>query len=1313
MLDRTINIMKNSGLILIYYYLTMETAIAFSELLELCQAQCIDRNLVVPLARGSVDWDISLLAMNMTQLSNACYIGCRDLESSSSCEERCSSVTPASSCIQGCRAVTDIFLHHIQGLLNHVRVSIESESIIGINLVWSVDSAYSSLISDLSASGVQWAVQSRPANTFTPWNITLFDEDKAFKIETLKAMTTLPLIFASKIELRLGIFWRSYIVVSPVYQLPLNDTGVAVPLPPTVVSQLQVSENSFAVCWKSALQRLYRVTLYSVDEKEMSTAMVESSCYLFQNMSRDNCCRIKIDYANSDINSASISLRINLINREKQLESRVQLVFTNGTSLMRLYDIDDYAVFNKPEIIPFEIALGRSITAICSVSAERMVVALDDGSIYWLAIGDEVASGLLRQPDGIAIVHMDVDHMQGSVYAVLHKKGILRCRLSDCQNWTILTTNTVNYIEYISIDSWNGHIYCIMNDGEVFSMPLFPVHAPHNLSFSSIERIPILANAIETEPEKSRILLLLQNGSILEFNIIDHSVTEVRPNVQISDLYHNIKKAHFFGKRMFWISTSCGDAHSWDTCLYSEKYDTEYSELDRNRYFNTGRVVDFVLSYNRPKPLTISPPSRVGLMTTTDTARVTWDVPALLPFQAQGAWRDLHYECRITGDEGNDSVTTEFTQLNETSLVIPISPGLLYHASVRACIDTICSSYATAINSAFASFMDNLFVTFNRTNNRTTYFGMLGNMLSNYTLPGPIPKHEALPFAYDFTVKSLYVVNSNENAIMRISEDGSSRHFLDTLMVKYVTVMSRYALLIIASHYLIVTYRLTSSFDHEIFSCESFAKCGEVSGLASDDETGDVFYLIRYWNGTTSLYAVNQDVRIPYFISSSQNFPALRQLVVIKEKLVFVTEAGEMGACDKKLGSLNINLALNNVALLPLPITESMRPINFTCELATDDVTFRKTLIWSLEPMFNKGTILFKITIYKNQWGGERFVDYSLSQNYTISESLLRQWPSRQKYDAEVEAITAWDVVSTNSSGLVAPTKPPSPPRNLTIYATQQKTVDGPRALMDLFWDEPLEWNGEALSYVIKCTVDGVDEPAAELPTSTRFYFFSVKSGSVSCAVAARNEPTLETFSEPVTIDSSELRPLVRLFAIDSNNNVRSVPNWLPTSSTQIAARTKRQTSSSPTITEQSIAYIGHELYSIRKDFDSAQPFLLLLDSNNVENILHKILIGGEIRKVDAVTSDWVANRLLFVSSARVLQLSLDAIQSFSVITPRRIMNLSSGAGEAKQLLFDPFSNTAFLLTKNGSLFALDLNLGTEENMALRHASFSLHIESY
>ncbi|EJD76761.1 TK protein kinase [Loa loa] len=1233
--------------------ISITAATIFSDSLELCQSHCIDRNLVVPLARGAVDWDTSVLEISLTERINACHSGCQDLESTNStCLERCAKLVPINSCTQGCRAVADIFLHHLQGLLSHVQVAIESDSTMGVNTVWSLSSDYGSVISDILVDDIQWAVQSRPANTSASWDTTLFE--KAFKIETLKAAITVPLVFAEEIELRLCISWRTYTIVSPTYLLPVNDTDNAKPSPPTVISHLQISANSFAVCWKSALKRLYKISLYSLDEREISTALVENTCYLFQGIPTDDCCRVEIGYANID--TASLSLRIDIINTEGKPESAAQLIFTNGTSVMKLYDIDDYAVLSDPKLIPFELKPSRSITALCSVSAERLLIALDDGSIYWLTTGDEVLSGLLRSPDGTAIVHMDVDHIQGAVYAVLFKKGILR------------------------------YIYCILNGGEVFAIPLFPLDAPHILPFSATQKMPTLAFAIEAEPQNSRLISLTRTGSILAINIINQSVADLRLNIEVNDLYNSIKKAHLFGERLFWTSTSCGDTHFWDSCLYGEEYDAEKKKIHLNRYLYPGRVVDFVFLRDSPMPITIPVPRKIGLITNDSTARITWESPVLLPFQAQGAWRNLLYECRIIGNDENGSTMVEFTRLSETSLLIPVSPGLQYHASVRACINTICSSYANAINNAFAPLTEPLFIAFCQTiNNNISYYDMLGDPIENYTLPGPVPVDGATIFAYDKLVKSLYVAKTEKNTIIRIRNDGSHQHFLDSVTVKFMTVMSHNALVVVASDYLIVSYRLTSTFDQEIYSCGSFGGCGEVAGLAGDDETGDIFYLIRFSNKTTSLYGLNQDVRTSYFIASSQDFPVLRQLIVVKEKLIFITEMGEVGVCDKKL-VFNLN---------------SIKPVNFIRALTTDDNTARNTLTWDTEPKFLTGKIIFKITLYKEHWGRERFVDYSLSHSYTISDTLLHQWSSKQKYDAEVEALTAWDLISINQTGLIAPTKPPTPPTNLTIYATQQKTVDGARALMDLFWEEPTEWNGEALGYLINCTVDGYSESIAEVPATTRFYSFSVKSGSVSCAVAAHNEPKLETFSEVVTIDSSELRPLVRLFAIDSNNNVFSILNWSPSSS-QVSARIKRQTSSLLAITEQSIAYIGNDLYSIRKDFDSVQPFLLRLDPNNVENILHKVSIGGEIGKVDAMTSDWVANRLLFVSTARVMQLPLDAIQSLSVITPLRIMNLSSGAGDAKQLLFDPFSNTGFLLTKNGSLFALDLNMGMEENMAHR-----------
>ncbi|KAK6010179.1 hypothetical protein OSTOST_24807, partial [Ostertagia ostertagi] len=83
------------------------------------------------------------------------------------------------------------------------------------------------------------------------------------------------------------------------------------------------------------------------------------------------------------------------------------------------------------------------------------------------------------------------------------------------------------------------------------------------------------------------------------------------------------------------------------------------------------------------------------------------------------------------------------------------------------------------------------------------------------------------------------------------------------------------------------------------------------------------------------------------------------------------------------------------------------------------------------------------------------------------------------------------------------------------------------------------------------------------------------------------------------------------------------------------------------------------------------------------------------------MTSDWVGHRLLLVSGQALYQLPLDAFLTTSLLTPRKLIELSTGATDAKQLTFDPFKNTAYLLTRNGSLFLLNLARSHEKNLAL------------
>lgn len=61
-------------------------------------------------------------------------------------------------------------------------VTVEDDTSAAVNTVWSLDNDDASIINDISAGDIQWAVQSRPADA-TTWSIKLFeDKVRIFRI---------------------------------------------------------------------------------------------------------------------------------------------------------------------------------------------------------------------------------------------------------------------------------------------------------------------------------------------------------------------------------------------------------------------------------------------------------------------------------------------------------------------------------------------------------------------------------------------------------------------------------------------------------------------------------------------------------------------------------------------------------------------------------------------------------------------------------------------------------------------------------------------------------------------------------------------------------------------------------------------------------------------------------------------------------------------------------------------------------------------------------------------------------------------------
>jgi hypothetical protein len=186
-------------------------------------------------------------------------------------------------------------------------------------------------------------------------------------------------------------------------------------------------------------------------------------------------------------------------------------------------------------------------------------------------------------------------------------------------------------------------------------------------------------------------------------------------------------------------------------------------------------------------------------------------------------------------------------------------------------------------------------------------------------------------------------------------------------------------------------------------------------------------------------------------------------------------------------------------------------------------------LKWYVKPQFMRGKILYKVRLHRDHVGtSDPFVDIVVAHQYFIPSQLLQLWDSKQKFDVTIEAITAYTSVEANQTALMAPTKPPSAPVNLQCFVTQQKTVDGAQSLIDLVWQPPDQWNGEAVGYRVNCSIDNTAESTniANLTgVDKRRYEFSIKSGKIECVVSATNEPfeddSFGPMSMPIIVDST------------------------------------------------------------------------------------------------------------------------------------------------------------------------------------------------
>eukprot|EP00080_Pristionchus_pacificus_P014883 PDM74903.1 rol-3 [Pristionchus pacificus] len=1260
-----------------------------------CRERCTDRAMAFPLPRYSLVYaDDSIdKECSFDCKRKACEDGCSELSTSmGACESKCVEKGSAiESCMQGCQALEDIFLSGVQELIDTVSVNIDmSDS--GVHLTWTFPDTRSLQLSELATKGVKWFTHSRSATGMNDGWIWHELDSTSFTNSTLNASIILPAQSSPQLQVRLSLRWHDRIAVSRSISYQISARFLSPEL--ALTASIQTSPNSYAICWRSnRIQSTFRVTLTTLDGHAISSEETTERCHQLRDLPRENCCRatvadvIKVksttttttttvssvegeeeeESASANVTTTTITpieeeivdqftVKIELVSVPVSAEMEDKLVFTNGSHILVLNSVDDYVIASNPSIIPFDLAEGDSITALAGVSGNSLVSGTEKGGLWMITLdananeNKEVSNDAnetitttssprilivaspqkaIRDSDGTAIRHVAYDSMEESVYAVLSTKGLLRCSLRSSIPCTFYASDPINPIKSIAVDSWNGFLYMINSNKDVYQAELFPYNALDVYSFVSLKKVSSISPAllIEMNQEAQSLVAVLDNGTVVERDVITSSTRILRDGATLA----KAKSFRISSGRLFWTKLKCGDTPLDEVCFYSEESTPETGgESHFSRYLYAGRIDDLAfLSPPRLPPLILAP-NQIGLITFTNVARITWTPPQPLPFQAPGSlWRNIIYQVQL---KQSNSTTVLTKRTDGTDLRVEITPGVSYEASVRACTMSVCSLYTKTLNTAFGKGTDPLAYIIKRSpKENMDFFDLIGRSISpDLSLQNvTIPKDIESALVFDNTTKSVFQSNDAPSGVTRQSVSSStavSAIFTKGLSVRHLALISSKATIIVAYNYHIVAYRFTGTVDYILHSCpQEFVSCPEVMAVAAEEETGDIYFLLHYSNSTVHLYEISHSTKLASFIAASTDFPQIRQLVIAKDRLIFVTRHGRMGFCDKQLGSLNINYALTEVALLlPIIHTNSSHAFNFTGQVSMSEKN-KFELIWAVEPKVAPRSILYHVIVHKDKLTSVDSTHlFSLTSSITLPFALLESWSSGQHFEVTINANSAFDSCTINKTGLIAPTKPPSKPRKLYIYATQQKTVDGPRAIISLFWSPPSEWNGNAFQYIVNCTQQGGPSTGGIVPSSHLYYSFAVKSGKISCTVAAANEPkNVGETSDAAEIDSSELRPLVRLFAIDSTNSLISITNI---TAEMAAVRRRRQLSK---IEYEALAFIGNDLFA---EPDTTQILLVQIDTNQIENTVHKVSIGGDVSRIDAMTSDWVGHRLLFVS---------------------------------------------------------------------------------
>ncbi|CAJ0586019.1 unnamed protein product, partial [Mesorhabditis spiculigera] len=362
--------------------------------IQACRLRCAESTIAFPLSRDETTWPPNLLQLcDYGCRVQACETGCADLDGPvSTCATRCQLEAGSESCRQGCHAVEQNFVAQLQEVVDKARIhQMDDPATVPSDVTLAPETSamrvsfgdeWNLVVQEVSALEVQWYIQSRSTEGNPGWKWTPLPQ-RSFRNISATCVVGIPRESSVENTARLAIGWRGRVVVSPATNWRLDPEKV---IPKVQFSSgLQLSGDMYSVCWLSNRhQGQFRVALAKLDDQPLDEQNTDSTCHLLRKIPRENCCKVTIaDVTDSPENPGLQTTHSFEMEEVPEFPGpSAGLLWTNGTHIERLADMDDFTLSRQPLLVPFDLALEDRISALVGISEELIVVGTEHGGIW-------------------------------------------------------------------------------------------------------------------------------------------------------------------------------------------------------------------------------------------------------------------------------------------------------------------------------------------------------------------------------------------------------------------------------------------------------------------------------------------------------------------------------------------------------------------------------------------------------------------------------------------------------------------------------------------------------------------------------------------------------------------------------------------------------------------------------------------------------------------------------------------------------------------------------------------------------------------